>query len=397
MKSPYELDEFLGLEYFMSSTPGTGGRLRSQMEDFIVDELWSDYPMANSGGDYTHFTLEKVNLDTIAAVRAIARALRVSSKRFGYAGNKDRRALTRQRVSCWRVEPEALRKIRIPGIVLSNFIKAGERISLGDLIGNAFKIVTRDIEAEAVELEELLRETQEQLSLRGIPNYFGYQRFGVIRPNNHLVGRELIRGNLEGAVRAYLCHPSQGEKEDAREARHYLEDTVDYKGALKRFPRRLNYERAVLHYLHKAPRDFAGALRQLPRKLSMMFVHSCQSYLFNRVLSNLLKEGENLKSRKIPLFGYQSSLSRGKLGEIERHVLEEEGVQLKDFWIKSMPELSSRGSMRDASISTDVKLKTCKDELNPGKHAFVAEFALPKGSYATVVMREFLKAEPLSY
>lgn len=395
MKSPYELDDFLGLEYFMSSTPGTGGRLRSQMEDFIVDELWPDYPMANSGGDYTHFTLEKVNLDTIAAVRAVARALRVSPKRFGYAGNKDRRALTRQRISCWRVEPEELRKIRIPGIVLSNFIKAGERISLGDLRGNAFKIVTRA--AEAVELEELLLETQEQLSLRGIPNYFGYQRFGVIRPNNHLVGRELIRGNLEGAVRAYLCHASPGEKEDAREARQYLEDTTDYKGALKRFPRRLNYERAVLHYLHKTPRDFAGALRQLPRKLSMMFVHSCQSYLFNKVLSNLLKEGENLKSRKIPLFGYQSSLSRGKLGEIERYVLEGEGVQLKDFWIKSMPELSSRGSMRDACISTDVKLKTCQDELNAGKHAFVAEFALPKGSYATVVMREFLKAEPLNY
>jgi tRNA pseudouridine13 synthase len=397
MKSPYELDEFLGLEYFMSSTPGTGGRLRSQIEDFIVDELCLNYPREKSGDDYTHFTLEKVNLDTIATVRAIARALRASSKRFGYAGNKDRRALTRQMVSCWRIEEEELKKIRIPGIILSNFIKAGERISMGDLKGNNFKIVTRGIETDAMELEELLRETQEQLSLRGIPNYFGYQRFGTIRPNNHLVGRELIRGDLEGAVREYLCNPSPMEKEDAREARRYLGDTMNYKGALKRFPRRLNYERAVLHHIHKDSRDFAGALRRLPRKLTLIFAHSYQSYLFNKVLSNLLKGGESLTSRKISLLGYRSTHSQGKIGKMEKCVLKEEGVRLKDFWIKSMPELSSRGSMRNACIRTDVKLKTCEDELNSGKRGFVAEFTLPKGSYATVVMREFLKAEPLNY
>lgn len=338
--------------------------------------------------------MEKTNLDTIAAVKLIARAVGVSRKRFGYAGNKDRHAITKQRVSCFGLEQEELKKIRAQGIVLSDFTRAHEGISLGDLKGNRFKITAREIDAS--ELEELLNETRGQLQKRGIPNYFGYQRFGLIRPNNHLVGKELVGGDLREAVRQYLCCPVPREKDDAKEARGYLEETNDYKDALQRFPRRLNYERAVIHHLHISPNDFAGALRRLPRKLAMMFIHAYQSYLFNRVLSDFIAEDGSLQI-EIPLFGYMSTHSDGKLGEMEKAVLEEEGFRLKDFWIKSMPELSSKGSKRSACVWTDIKLKTREDELNPGKRAFVAEFDLPKGSYATVVMREFLKAEPLNY
>ncbi len=105
---------------------------------------------------------------------------------------------------------------------LYDFQKSDERISLGDLKGNRFKIIVRDVGVGGKELEAVLGETVTQLEKRGVPNYFGYQRFGTIRPNTHIVGRELVRGDIEGAVMAYLANPSDGEREDAYNARKVL-------------------------------------------------------------------------------------------------------------------------------------------------------------------------------
>ena len=96
--SPYSLDHMLGLQYFTTDTLGIGGRLRCYCEDFLVEELPKELPACKEG-DYVHFTLEKRNWETIAAVKSIAKSLGVSSNRFGYAGNKDKRAVTRQRVA----------------------------------------------------------------------------------------------------------------------------------------------------------------------------------------------------------------------------------------------------------------------------------------------------------
>lgn len=394
MRSPFELDKQLGLEYYITSTPGVGGKLRQRPEDFYVEEI----PLRESSGtkgEYVVFTLEKLNWDTITAIKALAKALNLSPKRFGYAGNKDKRALTRQRVSARKVEAEKLRSLSLPGIVLSDFAPSDRGIILGDLEGNRFRITARGIDVE--ELEEKLLKTRWELASKGVPNYFGYQRFGVVRPNTHLVGRELVRGSLEAAVTRYLGSPFPEEKPDAREARAYLDETMDYKGALKRFPDRLKYERAMLNHLIRNPRDYAGALRRLPKKLGTLLVHAYQSYLFNRVLSRLIEEEIPLKNTRIPLFGYDSALSEGRLGEIERELLEEEGINLRNFWIRSMPELSTKGFLRDACIEAGVKLSVIEDGLNPGKQAFTACFTLPKGCYATVVMREFMKTHPLNY
>lgn len=397
MKSPFELDRLLGLGHYITATLGVGGKLRSRPEDFYVEELplRESSKKAEAHGEYRVFTLEKQNWDTIAAIKALARAIGVSPKRFGYAGNKDKRALTKQRVSVWGVEADRLKGVNFPGIALADFTPSDKGLSLGDLKGNKFRITVRNVDKGG--LEEKLGETNSELTEKGAPNYFGYQRFGVVRANTHLVGKELVKGRIEGAVMKYLGYPFPSEREDAREAREYLDETMDFRGALKRFPNRLKYERTMLHYLIKNPRDYAGALRRLPKKLSILFVHAYQSYLFNKVLSRILDEGRALVNKRVPLFGYDSSHSEGRIGEIEKEILEEEGIMLKNFWIKSMPELSTKGFLRDACITIEVGLRIREDELNPGKRSFTASFTLPKGSYATVVMREFMKTAPLNY
>ncbi|MEE8402364.1 MAG: tRNA pseudouridine(13) synthase TruD, partial [Candidatus Hydrothermarchaeaceae archaeon] len=88
MKSPYKLDELLGLDSFITDTEGTGGKLRTRLEDFFVEELQNE-TRENPDGEYTHFTLEKTNWETLRAIKELARSLRVSRKRFGFAGTKD--------------------------------------------------------------------------------------------------------------------------------------------------------------------------------------------------------------------------------------------------------------------------------------------------------------------
>ena len=393
MLSKYELDQILGMEYFISDTPGISGKLRVKVEDFIVEEHFE--PCDDGEGEYVHFILEKYNWDTIRAITQISRRLRVSLKRFGYAGTKDKRALTRQRVSVWRVSEEELANLEIPGLRLYNFTRCRERINLGNLLGNEFTVTIRRLNGE--DLEDTLAETTAQLSLRGVPNYFGYQRFGTVRPNTHLVGRAIVQGDLEEAVMLYLARPYPKERSDAFTARKLLDETRDYRRALELFPARLHYERNMLDSLSKNPRDFAGALRRLPKKLRRMLVHAYQSYLFNRILSRLIAEGADIRDREIPLFGYESRFSPGRQGEIEREVLEEENLELESFRIKSLPELAMPGSARKAAVNTRVSHTLAPDELHEGMKKLVVRFFLPPGSYATTVLREYMKAEPLDY
>lgn len=387
MKSPYKLDKLLGLEYFITDTEGTCGKLRTHMEDFSVEEIQGK-TCENPDGEYTHFTLEKINWNTLHAIKEIAKSLRVSHRRFGFAGTKDRRALTRQRIAVWKIEPKDLEQVNIRGLKLYDFKKSDERVSLGDAGGNRFKIAVRDVSIERDRLGALLEDTASQLKARQVPNYFGYQRFGTIRPNTHIVGKEILKGDIKGAVLAYLTNPFNGEREDAYNARNVLQETMDFKMALELFPKRLDYERSMLRPLSKNPDDYAGALRKLPQKLRMMLIHACQGHLFNQILSKVIEE--HIETRAIPLFGYETLFSGGEQGEIEMAVLEEENITPENFDIAVMPELSMEGQYRDAFIYVHPKFTV--DE-----GGYTCEFELPNGSYATVVLREFMKTDPLSY
>ncbi len=386
-QSGIPLENLMGINFYSTDTPGTGGRLREHFEAFVVSEvpvkkvLWEN-------GEYTHFTLEKTNYDTLRAISVLSRALGVSRKRFGFAGTKDRRAVTRQRMAVWRVSPERLKALDLKDLRLSDFKKSCDRLLVGDLIGNDFQITLRDAELAD---EASIRECLSQMQTRGVPNYFGYQRFGVMRPNTHVIGRQMVKDDIEGAVMSYLADYYDAERDDAREARRELKETGDFKAALQNFPKRLGYERTMLDHLYKHPTDYAGALRKLHKKLRQMFVHGYQSYLFNLILSGLIEREVALKDVEIPLFGFESTFSDGVQGEIEREVLGAEETTPADFRLPALPELGSRGAMRQAVLLPDVEYR-CNDD---GSITF--SFFLSKGNYATMVMREIMKTEPVNY
>ncbi len=354
-------------------------------QDFIVEEITpdgtvlevgKDWKFEGSTGEHLICVLEKINWDTNKAIKFISRQLHVSRKRIGFAGTKDKWAWTSQRISIWGIKEEDVQKIKLKDIQVKP-LAYGDRINLGDLWGNRFTIKSKDMGLKTGELAEN--------PPRDIPNYFGIQRFGEKRPVTHLVGKAIVKEDLEKAVKTYLAWIGPGERDETKEARAKLAEDWDWKKALSYFPNQLSYERTLLQHLANHPRDYANALRKLPRNLLKMFVHGYQSVLFNKYLAIRIEslglgenEGDIIINDKItgPLYGYSMKLAGGKPGEIEKDILKSEGLELTDFKIKSLPEASSKGARRPI-VSVVYNFNATNDSIT---------FKLEKGCYATTVL-----------
>jgi tRNA pseudouridine13 synthase len=244
--------------------------------------------------------------------------------------------------------------------------------------------------------------------LGGVPNFFGHQRFGTTRPITHIVGRQIVQGRWKEATLTFLAKASEYEHPQSRKARKRIWETRDFGEALNYFPFHLRYERAMLNYLAKHPKEFVNAFRRLPIKLCELFVQAYQSYLFNKFLSQRIKLGMSIsqpqdedfkvKAEKkeclaLPIIGYKQSFSSGFQGEIEKAILEEEKIEPQQFRVALMPEISAAGKLRIAlSPIENLFIGEPKtDSANSSKQMIDLNFVLRKGSYATVILREFMK------
>ena len=248
--------------------------IKQKLEDFYVEEVLDLH--LQEKGNYSYFLLEKKNWTTLKALDALAQALHITVKRFAVAGQKDRKGITKQYVSAYDVSKEALEQIRLKDIQIT-FLGYGDKaLALGQLRGNRFRIVARD-------LKKPLRE------ISCAVNYYDEQRFGGYRPNLHIIGKKVLLGEYEEAVKLYLLYPFPGETPDYVAARKWMENHWG-EWQVEKFPRYLYNERKLISYLREYPKDFKGALKSLPRQLFTMLAQSYQSYLFNVSISRYLKK-----------------------------------------------------------------------------------------------------------
>lgn len=413
------LERELGIEVYATKSLGIGGRIRQFPEDFIVEEILLDGSKATTEpknvssltgrGRYLVCVLVKRNWDTILATRAIAKQLDMSQERIQIAGIKDANALTAQHISISRTMPEQISSVKVKDIGLYPLSFSNEKIHSKTLLGNQFHIIIREIVHSLAKIEERIRNVQDELkNAGGVPNFFGHQRFGTKRAITHLVGKHIVRGSWEKAALTYLAKPSEFEHPESRQARQQLLETRDFVEAFHNFPFQLQQERMMLSHLAKHPRDFVGAFRRLPTKLCQLFVQAYQSYLFNKFVSERIKRGislneiqkgdyavkaDNQNYLALPIVGFKQTLSSGIQGEIERKILKEENLTPEQFHISLMPQISASGGLRTALLPIkDLFLtKPSTDSVNPSKRKVEFSFMLGKGSYATVVLREFMK------
>jgi tRNA pseudouridine13 synthase len=417
--SHYPLEQELGMRWYASDADGIGGMLRSSAEDFVVNEI--PLPAHGGSGPYLICLLKKKNWEHQHAIKEIAKRLGISHRRIGWAGTKDRRAVTSQLISIYKVSREAAENVRLRDLTLEVIREQNEPLALGDLQGNRFDIIIRGSEGHGTEgrVNEIVRDVA-----GGVPNYYGIQRFGGIRPVTHVVGGYILKGDYGNAVLTYIGLAFPQEPEHVRLVREFFLKSRDPLAALRNLPAAMGYERAMLQHLHNHPGDYAGALHELPPRLLSMFVSAFQSYLFNEALSMRFSMGLPLGEpvpgdRLVFANGRQDTVHarnaaaaaqhvrRGRcsiaiflpgrdpfvpVSDGERHMvrlMDEHGIRAGDFARASeFVRTKFEGALRPVALRTTVSAGLEGDSVR-------LQFTLPPGHYATTVAREFMKADPL--
>lgn len=383
-----DIEKMMDWEYY-TKTPGIKGEMKEQVNDFIVTEMASHD--TSDEGEHLIVKLRKQNMTTMDAISKLSNMLHISKDRIGYAGNKDKRAVTEQHISIQGVDKHDVNQVFTEEFDLEVVGRNGY-IGLGNLSANRFEITIRQLQFPIEDIRDRTLKIVENLDGK-FPNYFGDQRFGSSRPITHQVGRHILKGDYEEAVWTYIAKPYDEEYKSIRKIRQELWDTRDPEGAAEKFPEQYRYEKALLYHLTKNPGDYKGAIKRLPDGLQELFIHAYQSWIFNRVLSQLLDEEWFDPEYEIPLVGFKTDLKDNRPENLTEEILEEEGVSQEDFRLQDFPELRSEGTHRRAfaDFRNFEILDISDDDLNMNRNKMTVKFDLPKGSYATVFLREVMK------
>lgn len=393
--------------YLTAEIPGTGGIIKESPDDFIVSEIPAYLPCGS--GEHLFLTIEKRGLTTLEAIRRIAGKLKVSDRDVGYAGMKDAVGVTRQTISLQGVKPEAALALQLEGIRLLSALRHTNKLKPGHLKGNRFQITLRGVAAPAAESAAAILEILRQ---RGVPNYFGYQRYGA-QGNSHLIGAAILRRDWRTAVDRLIGEPDavrDGEWSSAIAA--YQQG--DLEEALRRMPRHCRTERDLLQRLVARPEAWERALAVVHPRLRKLYLSAFQSYLFDKVVARRLiaidqimagdlawkhvngacflvedvdREAPRAASFEIsasgPMFGGRMKQPGGAVLALEEQVLADEGLSRDDF--SAGGGCSLEGERRPLRVPLEDAVFRVVDE------GLLLEFTLPKGSYATSVVREISK------
>jgi tRNA pseudouridine13 synthase len=392
--------------YLTGALPGTGGTIKEIPEDFLVEEIPLYAPCGD--GEHLYLRVEKCGITTFDLLQRLARALGVRERDIGYAGLKDARATTRQTLSLTGVTEEQALALDLEGIRILSAARHRNKLRLGHLAGNRFTIRVRQVGAEA--LEQAL-DVLSVLQDIGVPNRFGQQRYGSLG-NSHTIGGALLRGDHAAAAAQIVGDPAAISNERWRQGAEAFA-AGDYDTALAALPARFRDERRMIQML-KDGRSAKEAVLALPNKLLRLYLSAYQASLFDRMVDMRLAtldrlwagdlafkhdngacflvedpEVEQVRADRFeisptaPLFGCKLTQARGEAGLLEAALLDKEGVQLEDFRLGA--GLTMEGERRPLRVPLSAAEAHCEgDDL-------VLSFALPRGSYATAVLREVMK------
>lgn len=415
--------------YLTHDIPGIGGRLRERPEDFLVDEIPAYEPTGadkgNTGTEHIAMLVQKKGLSTMEMVEIIAKHFGIRRNDVGYAGLKDKHAITRQVITVHvpgkKIEDFPMLEHEKVGVLWADY--HANKLKPGHLKGNRFSIRIRGVHFTKVREAKLVLD---RLARLGVPNRVGEQRFGLLE-NNHEIGAALIAADFDKVIQLLLA-PDQRHPEINANARQ-LFASGDLAGAIHAFPRNARAEQAALRALIRG-----GTTRQavlaIDRSMLSFYISALQSAVFNalldeRLASNtiaMLEPGDlafkhdngavfavddataadpdtlaRLTRHEIspsgPMWGGDMTRATGAVGEREAAALARLGVTLEQ--LDAFSQHGPRGMVDGKRRPFRVPLTNhdCEGGLDEHGPYVRVVFDLPRGAFATAVLPEIMKSE----
>ena len=397
------------IPYITANIPGIGGRIKVYPQDFRVEEI----PLyeASGQGDHTYIRIEKTAITTQEATARIARHLGLRPRDIGYAGIKDSNAVTIQTLSAEHIDPAALDNFTDNRIAILGTSRHSNKLRPGHLKMNRFRIRIRDAQPDLQNAQKIL----DVLISRGVPDFFGPQRFGN-RGDTALLGRALVQNDYPEFLSILLGRPCDRDSSDCQRARLAF-DANDLDAAISLWPAPFREERKILKQFIKTG-DPARTVGIVDRRMKRLYVSAFQSDVFNTILSRRLDSIDKLLPGDIakkcdnggvfrvedlaveqarvdrfeisptaPLPGYKCLIAEAEAGDIETAVFDE--MKIVPSEIKKVDKLKIKGTRRALRFKLDdPHLSSGNDE--HGDYVEL-EFGAPSGSYATIVTGEIMK------
>ncbi|XP_056273537.1 pseudouridylate synthase 7 homolog [Pseudoliparis swirei] len=392
-------------------------------------------------GSFCHFVLYKENKDTMDAINVLSKFLRLRPNVFSYMGTKDKRAITVQEIAVLKITAERLAHLNkcLINLKLGNFCYKNHPLKLGELQGNHFTVIIRNISGT----EDQVLQAMRSLKQTGFINYYGMQRFGTTAVPTQQVGKAILKNNWKEVVDLILKPRPGAEKEFMIRCREEWAKTQDPEAALQKLPNKRCVEGQLLRGLSMyGKKNIVTAFEMLPRNNRLMYVHSYQSVVWNTMVSRRI-EAYGLKAAEgdlvlkgstahvlsaeeaescsihdvvMPLPGFDVIYPTHPVGKGYRELLSADGLDIDNMRHKvrdySLAGAYRRILIRPTDVSWEViqyddprislvhsDVEILENKPAPvfnkeGKYrALRMEFSLPPSTYATMAIREILKLD----
>jgi tRNA pseudouridine13 synthase len=389
-------------------------KLKQQPEDFQVEERTDIVP--GEQGAFALYRLAKRGWATPDAIQAIRRRWHLDLNRVSYGGLKDRHAQTVQYISIYHGPKRGLTH---HGVSLEYLGQVTAPYTSRDIRANRFRITLRDLGTEEL---AAARQALEEVRRDGVPNYFDDQRFGSVDARGEFVARLMVLGRYEEALRQALAAPYEFDRAEQKKEKAILrQHWGNWPGLKERLPR--GHARSLVDYLAHHPGDFRGALARLRPDLRGLYLSAYQSHLWNRMLAWWVRKtcrseqllpvrlrlGEVPMPRQLDdeqrahLLGLQLPLPTARLPvdpadprqEPMEVILREEGIERGQLKLKGFREMFfSKGERAAWCRVSGLEYESGPDERQGRRHQLVLAFELPRGSYATLIVKRITAKVP---
>lgn len=386
-------------------------RIKQRLDDFRVRELLVEGYLAERG-EHRVYRVTKRKLTSFDAAKELAHAAGVPASEVAIAGLKDRQGVTAQYMTIRRGRDV---QFRAPDLSVETVGFAAEPLASAHSLGNAFEVTLRGLMQPDL---DLLRENVPALRGAGLVNYFDEQRFGNLRHGQGWIAQQLMRGEHEAALQRLLASHSDHDDPSAQAFKRALIEHWGDWSECREIAGRFGQHHSVFEYLKSAPEDFAGAFFHISSRLRLIHLYAFQSHIWNRAVADCVRSFVPLEQRVVlegvegplvypaqpppPQAPRSFRLPGPRLEDVadpdQRRWLEDalsrERMVADDFAIEGVSGFQLKGEDRELWIEPrHLRVRPAeRDTLNFGAYAVKVRFELPRGAYATLVVRRLLSS-----